>query len=289
LKPPHPVNSAHLDRRTERAAAGFADAAFVYDVTRGGIFDRLEPMPIDPREILVLGCRTGADVAPLEKRFRGARILGADRSIAMLRATTIRRRWRARSEFIRCDARALPLADRSVDLVYSNLSLAAIDDTAAVAAEIARVLRVDGLFVFATLGPDSLDELRRAWAAVDDDPHVQRFLDMHDLGDLLIRAGLGDPVLDVDRLHLDYAGSVALFRDLTVFGARNVLAERRRSLTGRGRFGRMTEALEKAAQDGPIRVGLELVYGHCWGSSGKAQGADVRIDPASISLRRHRR
>jgi malonyl-CoA O-methyltransferase len=253
------------------------------------MFDRMEPMPIDPREVLVLGCRTGADVPPLEKRFRGARILGADRSMRMLRSAAGRRRWRARSDFVRCDPRALPLADRSVDLVYSNLSLAAVDDPAPVAAAIARVLRADGLFVFATLGPDSLGELRRAWAAVDDDPHVQRFLDMHDLGDLLVRAGLRDPVLDVDRLHLDYAGSAGLFRDLTVSAARNVLAGRRRSLTGRARFGRMTEALEKAAQGKPIRVGLELVYGHCWGSGGKAQGADVRIDPASISLRRQRR
>ena len=234
--------------------------------------------------VLVLGCGTGADVAPLEKRFRGARILGTDRSTSMLLAALRgRRRWRARSEFLRCDPRALPLADGSVDLVYANLSLAALDDPAPAFAEIARVLRADGLFVFATLGPDSLDELRNAWAAVDDGPHVQSFLDMHDLGDLLLRAGMRDPVLDVDRLRLEYAGSAALFRDLTATGARNALAGRRRSLTGRARFGRMTAALETAAQGMPIELGLELVYGHCWSGGGSA-----RMPMSASILRRFR-
>ena len=289
LKPPYPVNAAHLERRADRAAPGFAEAGFVHEFTRRGLMERIEPMAVAARMVLVLGCGTGADVAPLEKRFRGTRILGTDRSTSMLLAALrSHRRWRARSGFLRCDPRALPLADGSVDLVYANLSLAALDDPAPAFAEIARVLCADGLFVFATLGPDSLDELRNAWAAVDDGPHVQRFLDMHDLGDLLLRAGMRDPVLDVDRLRLEYADGAALFRDLTAAGARNALAGRRRSLTGRARFARMIAALATTGQGMPIKLGLELVYGHCW-SGGKRHNADVRIDPASIPLRRRRR
>ena len=140
----------------------------------------------------------------------------------LLAAVRGRRRWRARSEFVRCDPCALPLADGSIDLVYANLSLATLDIRAGLRGDRSRALHRRA-FVFATLGPDSLNELRHAWAAVDDGPHVQRFLDMHDLGDLLIRAGIHKlPVLDVDRLRLEYAGSAALFRDLTATGARNM-------------------------------------------------------------------
>jgi len=112
---------------------------------------------------------------------------------------------------------------------------------------------------------------------------------MHDLGALLVHAGLRDPVLDVDRLELEYATPEALFRDLGAAGARNVTAGRRPALTGRDRFGRMVAALEAARVHGAIRIELELVYGHCWGSGRSRQDGEVRIDAQSIPLRQGRR
>lgn len=286
MKKPYRVNSAHLERRADRAAAGFDAAGFVHATTLNGLLERLEPMPVEARVVVDLGCGTGVSARALEKRFRGAVVIGTDRSQRMLREARASRRWFSRISYLRAYPEALPLPDHSVDVVFSNLALAGIDDPSPVAQEVARVLRRDGLFVLATLGPDSLGVLRRAWESVDDEPHVQRFLDMHDLGDLLVHAGLRDPVLDVDRLRLEYASAAALFRDLTATGARNSLADRRRSLTGTRRFQRMRAELEAARSGGALGVELELVYGHCWGSGQARRDGDVRIAPDSIGVRR---
>ncbi len=280
------VNSAHLERRSDRAASGFEAAGFVHAATLGGLLERLEPMRVEARSVVDLGCRTGAASRALERRFRGARVIAVERSQCMLQKALGGRRWFSRVSYLRADLHALPLADQSVDVVVSNLALAALDDPVAVAREVARVLRKDGLFAFVTLGPDSLGILRRAWERIDPDPHVQRFIDMHDLGDLFVGAGLLNPVLDVDRLGLDYASSSALFRDLTATAARNTLAGRRRTLTGTSRFRRMRTELEASSGGGAIRVDLELVYGHCWGSGRTRPDGDVHIAPDAIPVRR---
>lgn len=278
------INTAHTRRRFDRAAAAFDAADFVHAHTREGLLARLAPVTVDAKLVLDLGCATGAAIAPLEKRFRGARVVGVDASPAMLDAARARRRFLSRSAYVCSDARALPFADGSVDVVFSNLLLPVIGDPAALAAEVCRVLRKDGLFAFATLGPDSLLELRRAWAAVDDGAHVPEFPDMHDVGDALVRAGLRDPVLDVDRLRVDYASVDALFRDLSATGSRNSLTDRRKSLTGRSRLARLREALAAASGGDAVAVGFEIVYGHCWGRGGPPTG-DVRIDAGSIPIR----
>jgi malonyl-CoA O-methyltransferase len=286
MNKPHRVNSAHRERRAERAAPEFEAAGFVHAMTLQGLIERLEPMSLDARVVVDLGCGTGASARALQRHFRGARIVATDRSQRMLQEARAKRRWFSRVSYVRADPESQPLPDHSVDVVFSNLALTAVADPAAVAREVARVLRKDGLFVLATLGPDSLGVLRRAWQAVDEELHVQRFMDMHDLGDLLVQAGLRDPVLDVDRLRLEYASSAALFRDLTATGARNSLADRRPTLTGRRRFARMTTELESARSGGTLGVELELVYGHCWGSGQARSDREVRIAPGAIGMRR---
>ncbi|HEX5786845.1 MAG TPA: methyltransferase domain-containing protein [Woeseiaceae bacterium] len=284
MKPSHPVNGTHLERRADRAAPGF-EAGVVHAHTQRGLLERLDPIAIEPAVVLDLGCGTGAATVALEKRFRGARIVGTERSAAMAAAARARRPWLSRAGYVRCRPAALPFADGAVDVVYSNLLLAH-GDPQPVLAEVARVLKPGGLFAFAALGPDSLGVLRRAWAAVDDDLHVQRFPDMHDLGDLLVRSGLADPVLDVDRLSLEYRSAAGLFADLTAAAARNVLRGRRTTLTGRDRFRRMTSALAAAGSGEAIRVELEIVYGHGWGSGRGTPGGAVHIPAESIPLRR---
>ena len=195
------------------------------------------------------------------------------------------RGWLSRSSAVQADANRLPFADGAFDLVVANQLLPWLPDAGDVFSETARVLRAGGVFAFATLGPDSLQELGRAWAAVDKGTHVHRFPDMHDIGDALVRAGLGEPVLDVDRLTVSYADIDRLFTDLGRAGARNAMSERQRGLTGRRRFGAMRQALANSAVDGRIVFDLELVYGHCWGAGPKKDPADYRI-PANHIPRR---
>lgn len=281
-----PIDRRALRRRFDKAAAGFDDADFVHANTRQGLFDRLEPIVIDTAIVVDLGCATGAALEPLRKRFRGAEVIAVDLSSEMLTRCRARGGWFKKIRSVQADATTLPFAAHSIDVVFANLLLPWIADPATLAREVARVLRKDGIFAFSTLGPDSLLELRRAWASVDGGEHVNRFLDMHDLGDALVRAGLGDPVLDVERLSVTWGDARALFKDLTAIGARNCLAERARGLTGRARFDAMTHSLESARGDAGIELGLELVYGHCWGSGQRPSTDSVSIDPSSIPIRR---
>ena len=273
-----------IRRRFDLAADRFHEADFVHRVTREGLLERVRPMTVNAATVIDLGSATGAAIPALQKRFRGARVIAVDFSAAMLRAVRRGRTFFSRRYAVQADARSLPFADASIDVIFSNLMLPWVDSPDAVFAEIARVLRKDGLFAFASLGPDSLLEIRRAWQAVDAGEHVNRFPDMHDIGDGLVRSGLRDPVLDVDRLSVNYRDARALFRDLTAAGARNSLGNRQRGLTGRGRFRQFTDALFASGENRSLS--LELVYGHCWGSGVGRDGTDIVVDAGKIPVRR---
>ena len=280
------LNRQHIRRRFELAAATFDESDFVHTVTRDGLLARLDPLLLDANTVIDLGAATGAANRALEKRFKGANIIAIDIAHGMLKKAHERKRWLSRSAFAQASADALPFPNECVDVVFSNLLLPWVDDPAPVFSEVARVLRKGGVFAFATLGPDSLQEIRRAWAAIDSDAHVNRFPDMHDIGDGLVRAGLRDPVLDVDRLSVSYKSSKSLFTDLTAVGARNTLRRRTRTLTGKRRYAAMVTALDGTAVEGKITLDLELVFGHCWGAGPKMDPSNYRIDAAEIPVRR---
>lgn len=278
-------NLRHMRRRFDAAADRFDSVDFVHAETRRGLFERLQGLTTTADTVVDLGCATGAAMAQLSKRFGRAHVVGTDISANMLNASRRRRSWFARSTFVQSDARALPFADESIDVVFCNMLLPWVAEPTPVFTEVARVLRKEGLFAFATLGPDSLSEIARAWNDVDDHAHVNPFADMHDIGDGLVNAGLRDPVLDVDRLEVSYQNAERLFEDLTSMGARNALSTRAPGLTGRGRFRAMTEALEGLSPEPGLSLNLELVYGHCWGAGPKKDPASWGVDASSIPIR----
>ena len=277
---------ADIRRRFEQAATSFDSADFVHAETRKGLLARLEPLLVEAQTVLDLGAATGSTLAALSKRFSGAHLVSVDLAQRMLLECRRKKTWRMRASFVQANARALPFADHSVDVVFANMLLPWLDDLPTTLKEVARVLRKGGVFSFATLGPDSLLHLHRAWQSVDNGVHVSVFPDMHNLGDGLVRAGLADPVLDVDQLRVQYQNVSSLFADLTASGARNALAGRQQTMTGKQRFGRMTSALKSGVVDGKITLDLELIYGHCWGSGAQTDSSDYRIDAAHIPLRR---
>ena len=153
------------------------DAEFMHAVTREGIFSRLEPLIVDGNTILDLGSASGASGRLLRKRFRRAHVVALDLNHTQVLQARRRKSWFGKSSFVQGDANRLPFADGSFDVIVANQLLPRIPEPRVLFAEVARVLRRDGLFIFATHGPG-----------------------VQDLGDSLIRAGLRDPVLDVDRL-----------------------------------------------------------------------------------------
>ena len=284
-RPPPALIARDVRRRFDRAAAGFDEADFIHRVTFDELLQRLSPVKIQPRNLLDLGCATGSGSRPLTRRFRGCRVISLDVSFAMLQLAVRKRSFFTKGPALQSDAARLPLKDGSVDLVFANLLLPWIDDLPTCLSEIARVLRKDGVFAFATFGPDSLSEIRTAWQSIDEDWHVNAYPDMHDIGDALGRAGLRDAVLDVDHLTVTYRDTDALYRDLTNAGARNCLRGRRKTLTGKDRFHAMDDILATNMTEHVLTLRLELVYGHAWRGGARLAAGEVHIDPALIPRR----
>jgi malonyl-CoA O-methyltransferase len=282
------LNREDVRRRFDAAAAGFEGADFVHRHAATGLFERLAPMVLEAGRVLDAGSATGAASRSLARTWRKSRVISLDLSRRMLEAGRKNRSRFARISELQANAEQLPLADGCIDLVFANLLLPWCIDTAGFFGEVRRVLRKDGVFAFSTFGPDSLREVREAWAEVDSDEHVNAFPDMHDIGDLAVRAGLRDPVLDVDYLTVSYRSSEALFRDLTSTGARNCLQRRRHTLTGKQRFACMRAALERNLRDGVLPLRLELVFGHAFGSGpvpAAGRAGEYRLDVGDIGRR----
>lgn len=277
---------ASMRRRFDRAAGRFDGADFVHRHAAAGLLERLEPMLLEPGLVLDAGSATGAGSRALAKRYKKSRVVSLDLSFRMLEAAKRRRSRFARIRELQADASHIPLADGCVDLVFANMLLPWCDDPAGFFAEVRRVLRKEGLFTFSTLGPDTLHEVREAWAAVDGGEHVNPFPDMHDVGDAVLRSGLRDPVLDVDYLDVTWPGSEALFHDLTAAGARNSLEHRRRTLTGKRRFRGMRARLEQLSGGTSLPLKFEIVFGHAWGSGPVLPAGEYRLDATSIGKRR---
>ena len=276
-----------LQRRFDRAAANFDEVDFVHRKIAAGLIDRLDPMLIDAKCILDIGGATGSASQFLCQRFRRSRVIVLDASYGMLRQARRKQMWFSRTSIAQANALALPVQTGCVDLVFANLLLPWIDDIQAMFTEVTRVLRKDGLFIFSTLGRDSLSELREAWESVDNSPHVNYFSDMHDIGDGLVQAGLCDPVLDTDFLKVSYRDTSSLFRDLTFVGGRNSISSRTKTLTGKGRFRNMKRQLDNRFRDGLLEIKLEIIYGHAWGGRSQQPASEFHVEAAQIRRRQH--
>jgi malonyl-CoA O-methyltransferase len=171
----------------------------------------------------------------------------------------------ARATHLLCaDMERLPLAPNSMNLVWSSLALQWAHDLEATLKGFHQVLAPGGLLIFATFGPDTLKELRSAFKSIDDAPHVNRFTDLHDIGDMLIHAGFASPVMEMDMLTLTYADLKTLMRDLKGIGAHNAATTRRRGLLGKSAWARLEQAYESQRLEGRLPATFEVIYGHAW-------------------------
>lgn len=253
-----------------------------------------------PDTVLDLGSGPGHAAAALRQRWPRARVIAMDLALPMLRQARPRSGWGGLSwsglhkpiERINADARALPLADGSVDVLFCNLCLQWVDDLPAVFAGFRRVLRPGGLLLVSTFGPDTLQELRAAFAVADDRvPHVSPFAPIAAFGDALMHAGFRDPVLDRDVFVHGHDDLPALMRELRAIGATNALASRRHTLTGKARFAAAAAAYEHERRDGRLPATWEVIYAHAWapqpGAPIREGGFDVTSIPVSnIPIRR---
>jgi len=258
------IDKAQARRAFSRAARRYDEAAALQREIGARMLSRLDYVRLQPQVVLDAGTGTGEACDHLLRRYPKAQIIALDFALPMLRRAARRGRWLRRPRCLCADIERLPLADDSVDLIYSNVTLQWCNDLEGAFREFHRVLRPDGLLMFSTFGPDTLRELREAWSAVDGAVHVSPFYDMHDIGDALLRVGLADPVMDVDRMTVTYDSVDGLMRDLKLLGAHNVASGRPKGLTGRGRMQAMRAAYECFRHEGRLPASYEVVYGHAW-------------------------
>jgi len=301
---PQDLDRAQVRRAFERAAATYDEAAVLQREVGQRMAERLGFVRMQPVTILDAGCGTGAALGELHARYPEARLVGLDLALNMALAARDRAGAAAKSArsllgrllsplaplgetrpwCICGDIESLPIKSGSIDLIWSNLTLQWVGDPQKAFAEFRRALRVGGLLSFTTFGPDTLKELRAAFLAADRATHVGRFIDMHDIGDMLVHAGFADPVMDMETLTVTYGGAIDLMRDLKAIGAHNVTSGRPRGLMGRQRWQRMLAALETTRRDGRLPASFEVVYGHAWKPEPRLTGdgdAIIRIEPRS--------
>ncbi len=235
--------------------------------------ERLAYLRHQPLRILDAGTGLAQSFPLLRRHYPHAELIGLDFSDILLREargkSSLVDRLKARftsaaSHLVCADFSRMPIGASSLGLVWSNLALAWAADAPAAIREFQRVLTPGGLLMFSTYGPDTLKELREAFRKCDGYAHVHPFIDMHDLGDMLLSGGFAAPVMDMETLTLTYAGMAGLFDDLRRSGQVNAAADRSRGLTGRAAWRRMLDDCSGRFRDGRISATFEIVYGHAW-------------------------
>jgi malonyl-CoA O-methyltransferase len=279
-----------------RAASDYAAIAVLQREVESRLLEQLVYAKQSPARILDLGCGPGRASAELRKRYPGAELVALDLALPMLVEAGRDWRWYTpksrRFHRVCADARALPFAEGSFDLVFSSLCLQWVEDLPALLDGLRGLLRPGGLLLFSTFGPETLIELREAFASADSAPHVSSFTPMQAVGDALMSAGFRDPVLDRDLFTLDYPDVRQLMRELRGIGAGNAWADRRRSLTGKSRMQRVFEAYEAQRREGRLPASYEVLYAQAFAPEpGQPRrhegGGEIASFPASgLKIRR---
>jgi malonyl-CoA O-methyltransferase len=248
-------------RRFDRAASSYTAAARLETEIAARMLERLDYIKLAPARVLDAGC--GPPQRHLGRRYPRAQVIALDLSLAMLLQWRGRLFERRAPQRVCASLTGLPLAAGSVQLAWSNMALHWVDDPPAALRELHRVLAVEGLLMFSTLGPDTLTELRAAAGA----DRVHPFADMHDIGDQLLAAGFSEPVMDMERITIAYPDGETLLADLKASGQTHAwrpAAQQAQGLRGPRFRAALEAALNAQSREGKLAVTFEVLYGHAW-------------------------
>ncbi|MBS0211887.1 MAG: malonyl-ACP O-methyltransferase BioC [Proteobacteria bacterium] len=292
------IDAPRLRRAFGRAAAGYDAVAALQREVESRLLEQLDTVgERQPECILDLGAGPGRAAQAMHARWPKAQVLALDFALPMLRQIPRKPWWRPGAQRVHAvcaDVGALPLADACADLLFSSLCLQWVLDLPRALLGFRRVLRADGLLLLTTLGPDTLHELREAFAAADAGDPVTPFAQIQHIGDALQSAGFRDPVLYREHFTLTYPDVNALMRELRALGAHNARADRRRTLMGKARMRRVIDAYEALRRDGVLPSTWEVIYAQAFapppGQPLRGDGAEIACVPVSaIPIRRRSR
>jgi malonyl-CoA O-methyltransferase len=278
------LDIAAIRQSFDRAAPGYDHFAVLQREVESRLLERIEFQRHKPDVILDLGCGTGSASRTLATQNPQANVIALDWAPAMLARVTAEDKadphLKSGLRPVCADMHALPLAARSVDLIFSSLALQWSYDLPAIFREFRRIMKADAMLVFTCFGPDTLFELKQSWRAVDDLPHVNDYPDMHDIGDELLAAGFREPVMDAERLTLEYPDVMSLMRELKGIGAHNVASQRQHSLTGKSRIKAMLQAYEQFRRGDRYPASYEVIYGTAFAP---AEGQPVKTPEGDVA------
>ena len=264
------IDKKQVRRAFSRAARDYDAAAVLQREVCSRMLERLGYVKLQPARILDVGSGTGWGTRQLGERYPKAELTALDIAIGMLEQARGTSSWwqklfaGKRESFLCADVEAMPIASGSVDMVWSNLALQWCNDLPATFVELQRVIKVDGLLMFSSFGVDTLQELRTAFRDVDGYNHLNRFADLHDIGDMLVAAGFTDPVMEMERITLTYSDVRAVMQDLKSIGAHNATAGRAPGMMGKSAWKRVAENYETLRRNGKLPATFEIIYGHAW-------------------------
>jgi malonyl-CoA O-methyltransferase len=273
------ISKQKIRRAFNRAADSYDDAAVLQKEVCSRLLEKLDYIRLSPRTILDAGVGTGEAVAPLLRRYKKSRLVALDLSERMLAKALNQGSLLRKPELVCGDIEQMPFHDNSFELIFSSLTLQWCNDLQATLRELLRVLKPGGLLLFTTFGPDTLKELRVCWQRVDDAVHVNRFSDMHDIGDGLLQAGFADPVMEAETITVSYGSVDRLMADLRAIGANVTASGGRAGLTAPSVLTQLRQAYEAYRIEGQLPASYEVVYGHAWKlAESQQQISELRVD-----------
>lgn len=239
-----------IERRLSQVENAYTQHAFVQKEIARRVFERLDFIRIQPAAILDLSLNIADSAEILRSRFPEADYQSANPLFS------------------------LSIPPSSIDFIFMNLSLAWLNDWPHRLVECRQVLKPGGLILFTSLGPDTLKELREAFKAVDQGRHVHDFVDMHHLGDVLVKAGFENPIMDMEHLTINYKSVDALVQDLKKTGANNAWQGRSIHVMTPAQWQKMVAHYPKDEASDKIPATVEIIYGHAWVSEQQRQRVD---------------
>lgn len=277
------LNKQRIREDFSNAAKTYDAAAVVQEEICARALERLQMLNLQADSILDIGSGTGTSTRGLRTLFSDSKIIACDFALPMLQQN---------QHFLSVcsDAEHLAIKDASIDLIFSTSTFQWCEDLAQVFSECSRVLKKEGVLVFTTFGPDTLMELRQSWAQVDSYDHVHMFIDMHDIGDMLLAQQYSDPVVDREMIMIEYEKFRQLLHDLKATGSRGkFVVQNSKSLaglTGKAKFIQLESAYERLRlESGLLPASYEVIYGYARKApSQDPTRGEIRIPVDNIKL-----
>ena len=265
------INKEYKRKSFNRAAITYDSCSILQDTISDNLIDRLKIIKLNPLNILDLGCGTGTNGLSLRKKYKKSKIINYDFSENMLREARLKQKLFILDKinlspysYICADIEAIPLKENSLDLVWSSSTLQWCNELDLVFNQVKKILKPGGLFIFSTFGPNTLNELREITENLFNEKKTSTFIDMHNIGDLLMHSGFSDPVLDVENFTMTYKEVDKLFMDIKSIGATNGNVSKNRGLSGRSFTKKIVEKYEAYRNNNLLPASYEVIYGHAW-------------------------